>query len=346
MFGMDWVEAGRVPDALVRIGIRRLCRTRLREIVRPDCEAAAAANARFRAELDASPIALVPDLANEQHYEVAPAFFERVLGPRMKYSCGYWPEGVTDLAASEEAMLKLTCERAELADGMRVLDLGCGWGSLSLWIAEHYPACRVLAVSNSKPQREFILARCSRLGLDNVEVVTADVNEFEADGRFERVLSVEMFEHVRNHTLLLSRIARWLEPGGKLFVHHFSHREYAYPYTTDGEDDWMGRYFFSGGIMPSDDLLLHRQRDLSLERIWRVSGRHYQKTSEAWLVQQDRQRDELLPILAEVYGAADAELWFQRWRLFFLACAELFGYRDGNEWWVTHVLMTTRGDHS
>jgi cyclopropane-fatty-acyl-phospholipid synthase len=249
---------------------------------------------------------------------------------------------VSDLAAADEAMLALTCQRAEMADGMRVLDLGCGWGSLSLWLAEHYPSCRVLAVSNSKPQREFILGRCARLGLDNVEVLTADVNHFAPEQRFDRVLSVEMFEHVRNHELLLARIAAWLEPDGKLFVHHFAHREYAYPYETQGDDDWMGRHFFSGGIMPSDDLLLHFQRDLVVERNWRVNGVHYQKTCEAWLARQDARREALLPILAGVYGAQEADRWFQRWRIFFLACSELFGYGEGNEWWVTHVRMAPR----
>ena len=240
-------------------------------------------------------------------------------------------------------MLALTCERAEVADGMRVLDLGCGWGSLSLWLAERHRNVRILAVSNSKLQREFILARCATLGLDNVEVVTADVNSFAPDRRFDRVVSIEMFEHVRNHELLLSRIANWLEPDGKLFVHHFAHRERAYPYETTGEDDWMGRHFFSGGIMPSHDQLLHCQRDLLVERRWRVGGIHYQKTSEAWLARQDERRSEILPVLAGVYGESDAKLWFHRWRLFFLACAELFGARGGNEWWVTHVRMAPRG---
>jgi cyclopropane-fatty-acyl-phospholipid synthase len=339
---MSLAESGRVPDALVRIGIRRLLRRRLREVVQADCEAGEEARGAFRAQLRVGPVALVPDLANQQHYEVTPAFFEQVLGPRLKYSCGLWRDGVSDLAAADEAMLALTCERAEMADGMRVLDLGCGWGSLSLWLAEHYPGCRVLAVSNSKPQREFILGRCSRLGLDNVEVMTADVNHFAPEQRFDRVLSVEMFEHVRNHELLLARIAGWLEPDGKLFVHHFAHREYAYPYETEGEDDWMGRHFFSGGIMPSDDLLLHFQRDLVVERNWRVNGVHYQKTCEAWLARQDACREALLPILADVYGAQQAHRWFQRWRIFFLACSELFGYGEGNEWWVTHVRMAPR----
>ena len=326
----------------MRVGIRRLLRRRLREVVRTDCEMAEEAAEAFREELRASPVALVPDLANDQHYEVSPTFFERVLGPRMKYSSALWPRGVRDLAGAEDAMLSLTCQRAEVEDGMRLLDLGCGWGSLSLWLAERYPRSRVLAVSNSKPQREFILARCARVGLRNLEVVTADVNRFAPDQRFDRVLSVEMFEHVRNHPVLLARIASWLEPGGKLFVHHFAHRTSAYPYETDGTDDWMGRHFFSGGMMPSDDLLLHCQRDLVVERKWRVSGLHYQRTAEAWLSRLDESREPLRPILADVYGAGEASVWFQRWRLFFLACAELFGYGGGNEWWVAHVRMVPR----
>jgi cyclopropane-fatty-acyl-phospholipid synthase len=340
MRGLGLAESGLVPDALVRIGIRRLIRRRLRELESGGCETAAGAERAFREQRRASPIAPLPERANQQHYEVAPAFFERVLGPRLKYSCGLWPTGgVADLGAAEEAMLALTAERAELRDGMRVLDLGCGWGSLSLWIAERHPRSRVLAVSNSKPQREFILARCAERGLSHVEVVTADVNHFAPDRRFDRVVSVEMFEHVRNHELLLSRIASWLEPEGKLFVHHFSHRARAYPYEIRGDDDWMGRHFFSGGMMPSDDLLLHCQRDLVVEDRWRVSGLHYQKTCEAWLARQDAARAALLPILAGVYGEAGARTWHQRWRLFFLACSELFGFRRGDEWGVTHVRM-------
>jgi cyclopropane-fatty-acyl-phospholipid synthase len=338
MLGIRLAEAGLVPDAAVRTGIRRLLRRRLDEVAGGGDEASRA----FHRERRAGPIAALPDLANEQHYEIPPAFFEGVLGPRMKYSCGLWSRGAASLAAAEEAMLALTCARAELADGMRVLDLGCGWGSLSLWIAERYPRCRVLAVSNAKLQREFIARRCARLGLENVEVTTADVNVFAPERRFDRVLSVEMFEHVRNHDLLLRRIADWLEPDGRLFVHHFAHRARAYPYESEGDDDWMGRHFFSGGIMPSDDLLLHCQRDLVAERTWRVGGTHYRKTAEAWLARQDANRSDLLPILGQVYGPENATLWFRRWRLFFLACAELFGYRGGDEWWVTHVRMAKR----
>jgi cyclopropane-fatty-acyl-phospholipid synthase len=343
MFGLSLAEAGRLPDPLLRAGIRSLLRRRLAEISHDDCELAEEANHAFRDELRRSAIALVPELANEQHYEVSPAFFARVLGARLKYSSGLWSRGVRDLDSAEEAMLRLCCERAQLGDGMRVLDLGCGWGSLALWIAEHYPRCRVVAVSNSKPQREFILGRCARRGFENVEVVTSDVNDCEPDGRFDRVLSVEMFEHVRNYERLLARIAGWLAPNGKLFVHHFAHREFAYPFETEGDDNWMGRHFFSGGCMPSDDLLLHFQRDLVVERKWRVSGLHYAQTAEAWLARLDREREALLPILAEVYGEDDAALWLRRWRLFFLACAELFGFRGGNEWWVTHLRFAPRG---
>jgi cyclopropane-fatty-acyl-phospholipid synthase len=342
VFAIELAEAGLLPDGLLRMGIRRLLRRRLAEISELDPERAEEAAESLRESLRASPVALRPELANRQHYEVAPAFFERVLGPRMKYSCSLFGPGVRDLAEAEEAMLALTCQRAGLDDGMRVLDLGCGWGSLSLWIAERHPRCRVLAVSNSKLQREYILTRGARLGLDNLEVVTADANGFDPQDRFDRVISVEMFEHLRNHELLLSRIAHWLRPGGRLFVHHFAHRETAYPYEDAGRGDWMARHFFTGGLMPADALLLHCQRHLQVERRWRVGGGHYRRTAEAWLARLDARREGLLPILTGVYGAGQAKRWLQRWRLFFLACAELFGFREGREWWVTHTLMAPR----
>ena len=336
---MHLVEAGRVPDALVRWGIRRRLAGKLAELRLGDVEALDRSESGLLSEWWRGPVALVPELANEQHYEVAPAFFESVLGPRMKYSCARFEEGVASLEEAEHSMLELTCERAGVRDGMRVLDLGCGWGSLTLWIAEQYPHAQVLGVSNSKDQREFILARAAERGLGNVEVVTEDVNRFEADRRFDRVVSVEMVEHVRNHPLLLSRVARWLEPGGRLFLHHFSHRDTFYPYEPRGEGDWMARHFFSGGIMPSDDYFLRCQQDLAVIGKWRVNGTHYQKTCEAWLARMDAHASEVMPALEATYGREDAPLWFVRWRLFFLACAELFGYRGGSEWFVTHVLM-------
>jgi len=334
---IEWVERGRVPDGLVRAGIRRLLADRIRQETRGDCEQQRAALMAFIEELRRSPIAPVPAKPNEQHYELPPGFFERVLGTHLKYSSCCWNDATRTLDEAEAAMLGLTCERAGLCDGQQILELGCGWGSLSLWMAARYPRARITAVSNSRPQREFIESRCHERNIGNLEVRTADMNSFDLDERFDRVVSVEMFEHMRNYEELLGRIASWLKPDGKLFVHIFCHREFAYPFEANGDDDWMGRYFFTGGIMPSENLLAHFQRDLLLERQWSVSGRHYGQTAEAWLGRLDRNRTEVMPYLREAYGG-EAERWFFRWRLFFMACAELFAYRGGEEWRVGHYL--------
>jgi cyclopropane-fatty-acyl-phospholipid synthase len=335
-------ERAILPDRLVRLGMRHLLKDRLKEQSRQDNNQPGESLRQFIAELRRSPIAIATDAANQQHYEVPSEFFQRVLGPRLKYSCCYWPRAETTLAEAEKAMLELFCQRAEIKDGMDILELGCGWGSLCLWIAQQYPRCRVHAISNSRTQREFIQSRCRDLKLGNVEVLTANVAEFVTERQFDRVLSVEMFEHVRNYEELLRRISTWLKSDGKLMVHIFCHARFAYPFETEGQANWMGRHFFTGGIMPSDDLLLHFQRDLVLEDRWQCTGTHYAKTLEAWLVNCDQQRPDLLRLLESTLGRKDAARQLQRWRMFFMACAELFAYRGGDEWFVSHYLFSNR----
>lgn len=340
---IDLCERGLVPDVLTRLGIRRLCAQRLREERSDD---ASAAWERFRSLLDGlrnSPLAIETDAANQQHYEVPARFFELSLGKRLKYSSCYYPTGRESLDEAEEAMLNLYGERAELADGQRILELGCGWGSLTLWMAERFPNARILGVSNSASQREHILGQCAKRGLSNVEILTRDVNVLDlGESRFDRVVSVEMFEHVRNYQQLFKRISGWLEGDGRLFCHVFCHRELMYPFEVEGEDNWMGRNFFTGGLMPAADTFLHFQDDLVLEQQWRLSGEHYERTSNHWLENQDRHAAEVLSLFTDVYGATEAKLWVQRWRMFWMACAELFGYAGGNEWLVAHYRFRRR----
>jgi cyclopropane-fatty-acyl-phospholipid synthase len=341
------LESGQVPDALIRYAIRRVLRERLREEDRGTPQANRAHLLAFVEEMKHSPTALRTDSANAQHYEVPAAFFQSVLGPRLKYSSAFYPEGCESLGEAEEVMLKLTCERAQLAGGQEILELGCGWGSLTLWMAEQFPDSRITAVSNSASQRKFIEARTAKRGLRNVRIITADMNSFDAsavnDGRrYDRVVSVEMFEHTRNWDALLERISSWLAPDGKLFIHIFTHKRFAYPYEVRNDGDWMAQHFFTGGLTPSDDLLTHFDRNLQVSEYWRVPGTHYQKTSEAWLANMDANKPRLLSLLAATYGAADAKKWWTRWRIFFMACAELWGYRDGHEWLVSHYLLTQR----
>ena len=335
----NWVEQGLVPDSVVRQGIRRLLARRLDEIAAADCEAGGEAVSDLVREMDTGPIALVPEQANAQHYEVPSAFFKQVLGPRLKYSACHWGEGVESLADAETEALALTCEHAGLADGQAILELGCGWGSLSLWMAQRYPAARITAVSSSASQKAYIDAQAARLGLTNLRVVTADMNDFAAEARFDRIVSVEMFEHMRNWRALMAKVQTWLVPGGCFFMHVFCHRSTPYLFEDQGPTDWMSRHFFSGGLMPSDDLPLYFQDELKLLRRWRWDGRHYERTLNAWLDTMDSRRDTVMPILAETYGAEQAQLWWQRWRIFFMACAELFGYDQGQQWWVSHYLF-------
>lgn len=337
--GIDLMERGKLPDFLVKTAIRQLLSRRLRAERDQDENASGD-------WLTSGPIAVNTTEANEQHYEVPAAFFEQVLGPRLKYSSCLWENGCVNLAEAEAAMLRLSCERAELhtlPEGARVLELGCGWGSLSLWMAEHFRSLQITAISNSASQAAFIRGRAAAKGLENIEVVTCDINDFAPSDRFERVVSVEMFEHCRNWLELTRRIASWLQPDGKLWVHIFTHREYAYLFEPQGDRDWMARHFFTGGIMPSHDQFrrLHTSHGgpLAVEREWVVNGKHYGKTLYAWLAKQDEKRDTLLPLFREVYGD-DADRWFERWRVFWMACGELFNFRRGEEWQVSHYLLS------
>lgn len=329
-------EKGWLPDWLIRVGIRRLLNGRLRQ-ERGD---PSQYMAQLVQALKESPIALAAEKANAQHYEVPAAFFQAILGPRLKYSSCLYEHPRTTLEQAEEAMLRLTCARAEVEDGMDVLDLGCGWGSLSLWIAEQYPRARVTALSNSASQKNHILARAAALGLDNLRVITANIASYDSsDYRYDRVLSIEMFEHMRNYEALLGRIASWLRPAGKLFVHIFCHRRASYPFETNGDNDWMARHFFTGGLMPSFDLLGHFDRDLVIRRRWQVDGRHYARTCEDWLRNLDRNHATLRAILKQASGDTAPAVLLRRWRMFLMACAELFAFAGGKEWFVGHYLL-------
>ncbi len=338
---IEWTEAGLIPDAVIRRGIRKMLEKRLNGIDAADVQRSAATEHEFVAMMDRSPIALVPELANEQHYEVPADFFTTVLGAHRKYSCCLWNEGTETLDAAEESALEVTCRRAGIEDGQRVLDLGCGWGSLSLYMANKYPGLTVTAVSNSRSQRDHIVSEAEARGLNNVDVVVSDMNDFDCATTFDRIVSVEMFEHMRNYRELLRRIAGWLKPDGRFLMHIFVHRSTPYEFVDKGSSDWMSRHFFSGGIMPSDGLPLHFQDDLTLDRRWRWSGMHYAHTSNAWLKNMDARRADVVPILAATYGDAAAK-WWMRWRMFFMACAELFAYDDGQEWYVGHYRFTPR----
>ena len=336
-------ERAALPDTMIRFGMRRLLAAQLQRDRRGGAAAIEARKAALIAQLSGGPIVEHATDANRQHYEVPAGFFELVLGPRLKYSACEWPPDA-DLAAAETATLAQLAERAQLTDGQRVLDLGCGWGSASLWIAEHYPRSQVLGVSNSAGQRRFIEARAQARGLTNVRIVTADAATFDTPERFDRIVSVEMLEHVRNHALLSQRLAGFLVPGGAMFVHVFAHNQLLYLYETDdGEESWMARHFFTGGVMPSHDLLPRVFRGMTLEQDWRMDGTGYARTLEAWLARLDARRDDVTRALVQGGGAPDGgAIAVQRWRMFLMACAELFAFDRGREWGVSHYRFRKR----
>ncbi|MEI8137138.1 MAG: class I SAM-dependent methyltransferase [Bacteroidota bacterium] len=342
MFYDKLLEKDKLPDSLIRIGIRKLLKQRLLEEDKGNTEAQQAHLMQLIAELKASPIAINTQEANEQHYEVPTLFYQYCLGKHLKYSSGYWNTGVIDIDTSEKDMLELTCQRAELIDGQDVLELGCGWGSLSLFMAEKFPKSNITSVSNSHTQKIYIDEQAQKRGLKNITVITININDFVLDKTFDRVVSIEMFEHMRNYQKLMHKVASLLKPLGKLFVHIFTHKEYAYKFEVKDETDWMSKYFFTGGIMPSDDLLLYFNEQLSIEKHWHLSGTHYSKTSEAWLKNMDKHKIEIIPLFEKTYGKENATKWWVYWRIFYMACAELWNYNNGEEWLVSHFLFTKK----
>lgn len=336
------LEKDMIPDSLIRIGIRKLLRQRLLDERKANVELQQAHLMELIDELKASPIAVNTSEANEQHYEVPTEFYQYCLGKNLKYSSGYWKAGVTNIDMSEDDMLEITCSRAELIDGQDVLELGCGWGSLSLYMAQKYPKSNFTVVSNSRTQKLHIDEQSKLRGINNLEVITVNINDFQLDKKFDRVVSVEMFEHMRNYQKLMKLVADRLKQDGKLFVHIFTHKDLAYKFEIIDETDWMSKYFFTGGIMPSDDLLLYFNEHLIIQNHWHVSGLHYSKTSEAWLQNMDKNKKEIMPLFEETYGKGQAVKWWVYWRLFYMACAELWGYNNGEEWIVSHYLFTKK----
>ncbi len=336
------IERGLLPDVVLREGIRGLLRQKLLDESKGGIEAGQARFMKLIDHMYAAPIAVHTQEANEQHYELPTKFFEYCLGKHLKYSSCYFRHGNETLDQAEVDMLTITCERADLSDGQHVLELGCGWGSLSLFMAARFPHARITAVSNSSTQKAFIDDEIQKQGIKNLTVITCDMNTFNIHERFDRIVSVEMFEHMRGWPKLLEKASSFLKSDGKLFIHIFTHRRFAYLYDAQDEGDFIGQYFFTGGIMPSDNLLLYFQEHFLLEDHWQVSGNHYSKTAECWLKNMDAHKLDIMPILRNTYGAKDALKWWYYWRVFYLSCAELWGYKNGTEWIVSHYRLKKR----
>ena len=336
---INLAEKGLVPDFVVRYGIRTLLKRRLKALVHSDQAINKKNKDLFIKAMDEAPIALVPELANKQHYEVPSIFYDLCLGKNKKYSSCFWNKATDNLNSAEDLALQITCEHAELSDGMNILELGCGWGSLSLWMAEKFPNASITSVSNSSSQKDYIMHEANSRNIKNLQVITCDMNNFQTQEIFDRVVSVEMIEHMRNHRKLFNRIASWLKPGGLFFMHIFVHKSQPYLFEVQDDDDWMSQYFFSGGMMPSEDLPLMVQDKLMIKDQWQWSGQHYEKTANAWLENMDRNHGQVIKVLEKIYGKDDAVKWMNRWRIFFMACAELWGYSKGEEWLVSHYLF-------
>lgn len=342
------IEQGLVPDPIIRFGIRSLLKQRLKEM--QSQEASAQDNfAQVHANLlRQSPLAIMTKQANEQHYEVPTEFYELCLGQHKKYSSCYWEDDMTELEQAEQKALDISIERAEIKDGMRILELGCGWGSLSLELARRFPNSSITAVSNSATQRQFIESQAEKYGYKNLTILTRDLGKEEnynfGSEKFDRVMSIEMMEHIRNYEKFFALVSRNMSPDAKMFVHIFTHKKTPYFFETEGADNWMGKYFFSGGQMPARDLFDHFSQDLKVEKKWDWSGTHYQKTLEAWLQKMDQNEDKVYELFAKAYGHHQATVWVNRWRVFYMACSELFGFNNGEEWAVTHYLLSPKAN--
>lgn len=331
---IDKAERAPLPDIIVRAGISALCSRTAAKLTAGSAENDAA----FARDMAMRAIAEETDAANVQHYEVPAAFFALVLGPNRKYSSCFYKNLNSTLQEAEEEALRQTVERADLMDGQSILELGCGWGSLSLWMARQFPKSKIVGVSNSHSQRQYIEDEAASRGLTNLTIVTADMNVFDPAQTFDRIVSVEMFEHMMNWRQLLTRARNWLAADGRFFMHIFSHRAGTYLFDRADKEDWIAQHFFTGGVMPSHQLIQQYEDLFEVEKEWRWSGVHYQRTALDWLKNFDGNRDRIERIFKPVYGA-DTPLWMRRWRWFFLATAGLFGYADGMEWGVSHYRM-------
>ncbi|MFA8342458.1 MAG: cyclopropane-fatty-acyl-phospholipid synthase family protein [Rhodothermaceae bacterium] len=336
------IETGIVPDPLLRLGIRKLLQERLKSEKKENKERQKEHFVTLVNFLKESKIAINTADANKQHYEVPTEFYKLVLGEHLKYSSCYWADDTETLSEAEENMLNITCQRAGIKDGEEILDLGCGWGSLSFYIAMNYPNCKVTSLSNSATQKEYIENKKVALKVDNIDVITSDVNHFKSDKKFDRIVSIEMFEHMRNYKQLFNKLHKLLVTDGKLFVHIFTHNKFAYLFEVKDQTDWMSQYFFTGGIMPSDDLLLYFATDFEILNHWVVNGKHYEKTANQWLKNFDQNKLRIKEIFTQTYGEQESEKWFNYWRVFFMSCAELWGYNQGNEWLISHYLFEKR----
>ena len=338
-FLIKLAEKKLIPDFIIRQGIRNLLKKRIQSLVSNNSEKNIQNKIQFIEEMNLSSIAVLPELANEQHYEIPEEFYKYSLGKHKKYSSCYWNEKTKNLDEAELLSLKLTSQHAQLINGLNILELGCGWGSLTLWMAKQYPKSKITAVSNSSSQRLHILEQAKKRKLKNISVITEDMNTFNPKVKYDRVVSVEMIEHMRNHKKLFQKIASWLKQDGLFFMHIFVHKSQPYLFEVQESDDWMSQYFFSGGMMPSEDLPLFFQNDLKIIDQWSWSGVHYEKTANAWLKNIDLNKNKVMPVLEDIYGEKDSKKWFQRWRIFFMSCAELWGYENGKEWKVAHYLF-------